>query len=74
MTLPQALRLSDYIRRKNKPSHVGSHGNGWVDIEILLGTSNRETPFIYLSSLCLTKEDILADDWEAKGQTNANQD
>lgn len=69
MTLPEALKISDIVRRKDKPSHVGSNGDGWVHIEMLLGQSwaaagsNRLDAY---SGIALTKEDLLADDWEAK--------
>lgn len=57
MGLAAALRLSDVIRRKDHPKYVGSHGDGWVNIEVMLG----ENPLIPL-----TREDIIAEDWEAR--------
>lgn len=65
MTLGEALKISDIVRRKGKASHCGSDGNGWVHIEILLPA---ETVFVpgMTSSLRLTKDDLQAQDWEAK--------
>ena len=62
MTLIEALKISDHIRRKGKASHVGSNGNGWVDIYTLLLCNGLQ---YNQYSLTFTKEDILADDWEA---------
>lgn len=54
MTILKALEYSYIIRRKDKPSHVGSHGTGWMHIHYLLMDNN------------LNVDDLLADDWEYK--------
>lgn len=69
MTLVEALKVSDIIRRKGKALHVGSHGDGWVHIDLLIGKS-WATVFLSMGDcfdrFYLTKDDLLADDWEAR--------
>ena len=66
MNLVEALRISKTIRRKNKISHIGSSGDGWVHIDVLLDQCPEGKHSHPYSSLQLTEEDLLADDWEAK--------
>src|SRR6266853_2331181 len=60
MNFVEALKIKRPIRRIGKASHVGSDGLGWVDPDYLLTTFN---------SGFLTKEDILAEDWEVRSET-----
>jgi len=62
MTIIEALNQADFIRRKNCIRHCGVHGDGWVSISMLFS----ERRGYELDPLILTKEDILADDWEAQ--------
>lgn len=52
MTIQEAFKSGRPIARKNSARHRGSHGTGFVDPEFLL------------TVLHITKEDIIADDWE----------
>ncbi len=69
MTITEALKISDIVRRKDKPSHVGSNGDGWVHIDMLLGqcwASSAPNRLDAYNFLALQKEDLLADDWEVR--------
>lgn len=69
MNIVEALRQSDIIRREGKASHVGSHGTGWVHVEMLLGQAWASAGFNRIDAynqLALTKDDLIADDWEAR--------
>jgi hypothetical protein len=69
MTLIEALKLSEYVRRTGNPKHLYEDGTPrWLDTETLLGTANKTSPFLYMSAFCLTKEDLMANDWVAKGK------
>jgi hypothetical protein len=54
------------IRRKGKPSHVGSSGKVWLDPYWLIGHCTHA----FLNYMCikphLTPEDIIAEDWEVR--------
>lgn len=68
MTITEALEISDTVRRKGKASHVGSGGDGWVHIDLILPPVMRSSSIVHdmVPFLYLTKEDLLAKDWEAK--------
>lgn len=61
MTLPEALKISDIVRRKGDPRHCGHDGTKWLTAEYLVYPCNN-----MYSSSSLTIEDLKADDWEAK--------
>lgn len=69
MTIIEALKISDILRRKSSAKHRGSHGDGWVHVNVLLGAPFKSYLFEVPDCLnfTLTKADLLADDWEAKG-------
>lgn len=56
------------IRRKDKASHVGSGGNGWVDKFYFLSccAGNAGCYGIPCGKPHLSVEDVLANDWESK--------
>lgn len=58
MTIVEALKSSDVLRRKDDPRHCGTHGEGWVHVDYLLSNLSTE------SALRLTRADLMADDWE----------
>jgi hypothetical protein len=73
MTFTEAYKLvheekAFAVRRKSKPSHKGSDGNGYVDAYYLLhGCCNRTGLMGWeCSGTYLTPEDIIAEDWEVK--------
>lgn len=71
MTIIDAYKLVESgdafaVRRKNKPSHVGSNGEGWVDAYYLLNNPGEYNPWNIHKIVYLTPEDIIADDWEVK--------
>lgn len=53
MNLLDALRYSDNVRRKGLHKHIGSNGEGWVNIDYILSTPGF-----------LTLEDLVSLDWE----------
>lgn len=65
MNFVDAVRISGIIRCKDKPSHIGSHGDGWVDVQSLIHPTGYQSVWGARPILWLTVEDILADDWEA---------
>ncbi len=54
MNIVAALRTNRPLRRPNKASHTGSHGDGFVD------------PLYLVASHGLSMDDLLADDWEVE--------
>lgn len=62
------LKARYAVRRKDKPSHVGSHGTGWVDKYYILGRCCMESRFYDIPCPCphLAEDDLKADDWEAE--------
>lgn len=59
MNLLEALKINDLVRRKGNPSNF----KGWFHINTLLSQSTFKVNGGL--NLNLTREDILADDWEA---------
>lgn len=66
MTIIEALKISDAIRRKNNKLHSGSGGTGFVHIDVLLHDCSFKFCSICNMSFKLSKQDLIADDWEAK--------
>lgn len=73
MTLIEAYKLvyeekAFAVRRRNKPSHVGSSGAGYVDAHYLLHSCCNRTGLMswQCAGIHLTPEDIIAEDWEVK--------
>ncbi len=58
MTLPEAIKKSLCIRRKNNPLHSGSSGDGWVKADDCFRMG------------MFTWEDIIATDWEARPESD----
>jgi hypothetical protein len=69
MNFIEAIRTEKPLRRKGKPSHVGSSGTGWVDPWCFLGCHSAAISAAY-GVKCpvphLSLEDVLADDWEVQ--------
>lgn len=71
MTFIEAYKLISeekafVIRRKSKPSHCGSSGNGYIDAHYLLHCCNSVRWPGDCNAIHLTLEDIIANDWEVK--------
>ena len=56
MKLPEAIASNRPIRRKSSPRVVGSSGDGWIH------------PDYFIRVMGVSKEDILADDWEIQSK------
>ncbi len=68
VTITEALRKSDHIRRKGNVAHAGTNGDGWIHIEYFLRPRGNYYGPLGLgeSDLHLKREDLLADDWESR--------
>lgn len=62
MNMIDAMKTGKPIRRKGCPRHVGSGGDGWICSRWLFGLLVE----IYRLTGMVKRDDILAEDWEVK--------
>lgn len=68
MNFIEAAKISDAVRRKDCPRHVGSSGNGWISARFAFNQGKNIAVIYgldYKQIVLLTWDDLMADDWEA---------
>ena len=69
MNLIEALKTDKQLRRPIV-KHMGSKGDGWLSnallLTILLDNNNKFSSINNYADRLMSKEDLLADDWEIK--------